>query len=193
MCFWFCFYYSSIEDETWQAEDPTSELAEMLSQKGLDGEYWASAFRERLGVTKPEQTQYIGVDNLMKLQQAKKHDWEATALRKILGINDDEYERAVNVKERQKQDKRQEAMQLLKDIQEQKQKRTRDTEKIIAKKLDQLRKVLDVDKEQWVKEYGHENLDNMICKMTSDLRNLEKMVEGSQELSSRDLLVNASC
>ena len=96
------------------AVDPTSELADQLSQEGLDGEYWASAFRERLDVTKPEQTQYLRVDDLMILQQAKKHDWEVMALRKFLGINDDEYKRAESVKERQKQDKRQETMQLLK-------------------------------------------------------------------------------
>ena len=62
----------------------SSDLADALKAKDLDGAYWADIFEKKLHMTKPSQIKHLTVSDLDLLLPDTRLDWEKRALRTLL-------------------------------------------------------------------------------------------------------------
>lgn len=182
----------SNEPQSNEANDAKSEIDVKLRETGLDGEYWADVLNRKLGVTRMEQIANLQAEHLKTLKDAVRHDWEEKALRKFFGISEEDYEASVDKLQKQDKQRLEEAKNLLGDVAELRQKGVNHTDEMVKSKLDQLRQLMNVADEQWIKEYDDESFDEMINKMKSDLKDLGKLVEDRPVNNASEILENAS-
>ncbi|KAM5248501.1 interferon-induced very large GTPase 1-like [Ctenodactylus gundi] len=65
----------------------TQELQDMLTQLGLDDDFWLPKLQEHLGVTSAQALQHLNKDELEKLKSQTQHQWEKRALERLLELS----------------------------------------------------------------------------------------------------------
>ena len=169
-----------------------ADLQIRLKQDGLEPDHWLPIFRKELGVTSSQALTYIGEESFCTLQQFVRQPWEKKALRKLLGMKDEETSfQAQRQKHREKLKKRQEdSKQMLKDLDElQKQGKQRHDD-AVQQIEGGIREALQISPDAWIP--NDKTLEATISSLQSSVGELDGLLRSREELSDKQMLRNAS-
>ncbi|XP_069064232.1 interferon-induced very large GTPase 1-like [Pleurodeles waltl] len=127
------------------------QLEKILSDEGLDVQYWLPKLKELLGVTSAHAMKHLSQEDYLKLEPHVKQPWQQRAFRKILKIPDNKVtlkklqdERLELMKKNQEQ-----AKLALKDLKEMQTLGKSQDDEGIKKKLEDLRKAMSIPENSW--------------------------------------------
>lgn len=172
------------------AEDPDLQIA--LKQSGLEPEHWLPIFKHELGVTSPQALVHIGGESFSNLQQFVHYAWEKKALRKLLGMEDEETSfKAQRQMHREKFEKRQEkCKQMLDQLKELQVQGKQRHEHAVQQIEDGIREALQISPDVWIP--SDTNLETTVHTLESNISESDGILRSREELSNKQMLRNAS-
>lgn len=171
--------------------NPELTLSTKLLQAGLDGEYWAKIFKEKLGISSPKQITFLGAKDFEGLKIVSRHEWEHEALRRFLNISETSLKtyRSEHQDEHQKRQDR--GKQLLQDIRDMKRSGMDHTEEEVKAKMGVCQSELNIPQDEWVHQSDKSSFDDVIKRFDSYIVDTGRLAENNNVTPS-EILVNAS-
>ncbi|XP_064197904.1 interferon-induced very large GTPase 1-like [Anguilla rostrata] len=147
-------------------EKQLTDLSKVLQKAGLDWRYWTEVFKDKLGVERSEQLQYLTVSDYELLNQHVRHDWESRALQKM-GIQEKqlhpeenpasqnektqvEHDERQNEKESLEKQRIERAKKNLEELKKLHQEGIDQNDTKVKEKLDEIRSALDMPESAWL-------------------------------------------
>ena len=179
----------NIHKATYNAD---SEIKEILIEAGLEPTQWLSIFKTQFGVTTPQGLQHIGSESYADLERFAHKPWEKKALRKLLGMDDEETAMKL-LREKQKEklqqrkEKSEQILETLKDLLKQgKDYHDKSTRQL----LEGVQEALQIPEDSWiVKESSPETL---LRDLKTIIAQLDGELKASMDLSDVEILQHAS-
>ena len=179
-------------DITETTSNPDAEIERKIEEAGLESKFWLPIFKDELGVASPYALVHVGGESFDMLQQFVRKSWEKKALRKLLGMKDEETSFiALRQMQREKLQQRQELskqmLQQLKDLQKEgKERHDNGVQQIEGC----IREQLQISADAWIP--SDKNLETTIHCLEKNICGLETILQSREELSDVDVLKNAS-
>ena len=169
-----------------------NEIKKVLIDAGLEPTKWLSIFKTQLGVTTPQGLQHIGSESYADLERFAHKPWEKKALRKLLGMEDEETAMKLlrekqKEKLRQRQEKSEQILEKLKDhLKQGKDHHDKSTRQL----MEGVQEALQIPEDSWiVKDSSPETLFGGL-KMI--IEQLDGELKASRDLSDVESLQHAS-
>ena len=176
-------------EATCSADD---EIEKVLIEAGLQPTKWLSTFKTQLGVSTPQGLQHIGSESYADLERFARKPWEKKALRKLLGMDDEETAMKL-LREKQKEklqlrkEKSEQILERLKDLLKQgKDHRDKSTRQL----MEGVQEALQIPEDSWiVKDSSPETL---FGDLKTIIEQLDGELKASIDLSDVEVLERAS-
>ena len=169
-----------------------TEIEGVLVKAGLEPKHWLSIFKAQLGVRTLQGLQHLGSESYTDLKQFAQNPWEKRALRKLLGLEDEEMAMK-SLRKNQKrmlQQREERAQQLLKDLMNlQKQGKTYQDKKV-RQLMDSVQEALQVPEGSWIVKDS--SLEALLTSLIRNIHQLGSELKASRDLSDVELLQHAS-
>ena len=163
-----------------------------MVKAGLEPKHWLSIFKAQLGVRTLQALQHLGSESYTDLKQFAQNPWEKRALRKLLGLEDEEMAMK-SLRKNQKrmlQQREERAQQLLKDLMNlQKQGKTYQDKKV-RQLMDSVQEALQVPEGSWIVKDS--SLEALLTSLIRNIHQLGSELKASRDLSDVELLQHAS-
>ena len=181
-----------------QIHEPThnaeSEIQYLLTEAGLEPTQWLSILKTQLGVRTPQGLQHIGSESYADLKRFARKSGEKRALRKLLGIKDEETTIKL-LREKQKEKLQQRgviAQNLLKELTTLQKQGPNYHDRNHKHLLDCVQEVLQIPEGSWVMK-DTMSLETLLSNLNTITEHLGKELKTSNDLTDVEVLRNASC
>ncbi|XP_008053852.1 interferon-induced very large GTPase 1-like [Carlito syrichta] len=166
-------------------------LQEMLTEVGLDVEYWLPKLQEDLGVTCAQALQHLEGKDLQKLQSQTQYPWEKRALEKFLELSCSHSLSELQELQMKKMKKRQKwAEQALQELRDLLSEGKQQQEGTVRRKEAELRKAMDIPEEYWPPP--EKPLIEVMENIQRQLKEIEGTLSHRQNLPDKELVKRAS-
>ena len=183
---------SMLEQSKPEHKDTDEQIKEKLKSAGLDPSYWLAIVKDELKVSIPEEMENIGEEFYQDLAQYVQKACEIIALRKLLGMCEDEQSRLISGREKKQEElkKYEKAEAMLQQLRELEKHGSDRHESAVKKVEDGVREVLKIPPDAWLQE------DKPLGELTTSLQiYVDKLIgdlKVREDVSAVTVLNNAS-